>query len=143
MESRRFIPTEVGKVLNRFLMEYFSQYVDYEFTARMEDSLDAVSRGEGEWIPVLQDFWKPFNGLIEHTETSVTREQASQARSLGDDPKTGRPMTVRMARYGPVIQIGTKDDEEKPLFAGLRPGQKMDTITREAVSYTHLRAHET
>lgn len=131
MESRRFIPTEVGKVLNRFLTEYFSQYVDYEFTARMEDSLDAVSRGEGEWIPVLQDFWKPFNGLIEHTETSVTREQASQARSLGDDPKTGRPMTVRMARYGPVIQIGTKDDEEKPLFAGLRPGQKMDTITRE------------
>ena len=131
IESRRFIPTDVGKVLNRFLTEYFSQYVDYEFTARMEDSLDAVSRGEGEWIPVLQDFWKPFNGLIEHTETSVTREQASQARSLGDDPKTGRPMTVRMARYGPVIQIGTKDDEEKPLFAGLRPGQKMDTITRE------------
>ena len=131
IESRRFIPTDVGKVLNRFLTEYFSQYVDYEFTARMEDSLDAVSRGEGEWIPVLQDFWKPFNGLIEHTETSVTREQASQARSLGDDPKTGRPMTVRMARYGPIIQIGTKDDEEKPLFAGLRPGQKMDTITRE------------
>jgi len=131
IESRRFIPTDVGKVLNRFLTEYFSKYVDYEFTARMEDSLDAVSRGEGEWIPVLQDFWKPFNGLIEHTETSVTREQASQARSLGDDPKTGRPMTVRMARYGPVIQIGTKDDEEKPLFAGLRPGQKMDTITRE------------
>ena len=131
IESRRFIPTDVGKVVNRFLTEYFSQYVDYEFTAKMEDSLDAVSRGEGEWIPVLQDFWKPFNELIEHTETSVTREQASQARSLGDDPKTGRPMTVRMARYGPVIQIGTKDDEEKPLFAGLRPGQKMDTITRE------------
>ena len=131
MESRRFIPTDVGKVVNRFLTEYFSQYVDYEFTARMEDSLDAISRGESEWVPLLKDFWKPFRDLIEHTETSVTREQASQARSLGDDPKTGRPMTVRMGRYGTFVQIGTKDDEEKPLFAGLRPGQKMDTITRE------------
>ena len=131
MESRRFIPTDVGKVVNRFLTEYFSQYVDYEFTARMEDSLDAISRGESEWVPLLKDFWKPFRDLIEHTETSVTREQASQARSLGDDPKTGRPMTVRMGRYGTFVQIGTKDDDEKPLFAGLRPGQKMDTITRE------------
>ena len=86
MESRRFIPTDVGKVVNRFLTEYFSQYVDYEFTARMEDSLDAISRGESEWIPLLKEFWKPFHDLIEHTETSVTREQASQARSLGADP---------------------------------------------------------
>ena len=131
MESRRFIPTDVGKVVTRFLTEYFAQYVDYEFTARMEDSLDAISRGESEWVPLLKDFWKPFRDLIEHTETSVTREQASQARPLGDDPKSGRPMTVRMGRYGTFVQIGTKDDEEKPLFAGLRPGQKMDTITRE------------
>jgi len=131
MESRRFIPTDVGKVVIRFLTEYFSQYVDYEFTARMEDSLDAISRGESEWVPLLKEFWKPFHDLIEHTETSVTREQASQARSLGDDPKTGRPMTVRMGRYGSFVQVGTKDDEEKPLFAGLRPGQKMDSITRE------------
>ena len=127
----RFVPTDVGIVVNRFLTEYFAQYVDYEFTARMEDSLDAISRGESEWIPLLKDFWRPFRDLIEHTETSVTREQASQARSLGDDPKSGRPMTVRMGRYGAFVQIGTKDDEEKPLFAGLRPGQKMDTITRE------------
>ncbi len=131
MESRRFIPTDVGKVVNRFLTEYFSQYVDYEFTARMEDSLDAISRGESDWVPLLKEFWKPFRDLIEHTETSVTREQASQTRSLGDDPKTGRPMTVRMGRYGTFVQIGTRDDEEKPLFAGLRPGQKMDSITRE------------
>jgi DNA topoisomerase-1 len=131
MESRRFIATDVGRVVNRFLTEFFSQYVDYEFTARMEDSLDAISRGEADWIPLLEQFWQPFSELVEYTETSVTREQASQARVLGDDPKSGRPVSVRMGRYGAFIQIGTKDDEDKPLFAGLRPGQKMDEITYE------------
>ena len=126
MENRRFIPTDVGRVVNRFLTEYFSQYVDYEFTARMEDSLDAVSRGEREWVPLLEEFWRPFTKLVEHTENIVTREQASQARVLGDDPVSGRPISVRMGRYGAFVQIGTKDDEEKPKFAGLRPGQKMD-----------------
>jgi DNA topoisomerase-1 len=131
MESRRFIATDVGRVVNRFLTEFFSQYVDYDFTALMEDSLDAISRGEAEWIPLLEKFWKPFIALVERIETSVTREQASQARVLGQDPKSGRPMSVRMGRYGAFVQIGTKDDEEKPLFAGLRPGQKMDDITFE------------
>jgi DNA topoisomerase-1 len=129
MDNRRFVPTDVGKVVNRFLTEHFAQYVDYEFTAQLEDELDAVSRGESEWIPLLRNFWKDFHALVEHTETSVTREQASQARVLGDDPKSGRPISVRMGRYGAFVQIGTKDDEDKPLFAGLRPGQKMDEIT--------------
>ena len=132
MENRRFIPTDVGRVVNRFLTEYFSQYVDYDFTARMEDSLDAISRGEREWVPLLEEFWRPFSELVEHTETSVTREQASQARPLGTDPASGRPVSVRMGRYGAFVQIGTKDDVEKPKFAGLRPGQKMDSITLEA-----------
>ena len=131
MENRRFIPTDVGRVVNRFLTEYFSQYVDYEFTARMEDSLDAVSRGEREWVPLLEEFWRPFIKLVEHTETFVTREQASQARVLGEDPVSGRPVSVRMGRYGAFVQIGTKDDEDKPKFAGLRPGQKMDDLTLE------------
>jgi DNA topoisomerase I len=129
MENRRFIPTDVGRVVNRFLTEHFAQYVDYEFTARMEDSLDAISRGERDWVPLLAEFWQPFIKLVEHTESSVTREQASQARLLGYDPKSQRPVTVRMGRYGAFVQIGTKDDEEKPRFAGLRPGQKMDNIT--------------
>jgi DNA topoisomerase-1 len=129
MENRRFIPTDVGRVVNRFLTKFFSQYVDYEFTARMEDDLDAVSRGEREWVPLLEEFWKPFNELVEHTETNVTREQASQSRVLGTDPASGRPMSVRMGRYGAFVQIGTKEDVDKPKFAGLRPGQKMDTIT--------------
>ena len=131
MENRRFIPTDVGRVVNRFLTEYFAQYVDYEFTARMEDSLDAISRGEREWVPLLEEFWRPFHELVEYTETFVTREQASQARVLGNDPKSGRPVSVRMGRYGAFVQIGTKDDEEKPQFAGLRPGQKMDEIRLE------------
>jgi DNA topoisomerase-1 len=129
MENRRFVPTDVGRVVNRFLTEYFSQYVDYDFTARMEDSLDAVSRGERDWVPLLDEFWRPFSKLVEHTESNVTREQASQARILGTDPASGRPVSVRMGRYGAFVQIGTKEDEEKPKFAGLRPGQKMDTIT--------------
>jgi DNA topoisomerase-1 len=132
MENRRFIPTDVGRVVNRFLTEYFSQYVDYEFTARMEDSLDAVSRGEREWVPLLEEFWQPFAKLVEHTESNVTREQASQARVLGVDPASGRPVSVRMGRYGAFVQIGTKEDVEKPRFAGLRPGQKMDTIELQA-----------
>ena len=131
LESRRFTATDVGRVVNRFLTEFFSQYVDYEFTAKMEDSLDAVSRGESDWRPLLKEFWKPFHDLVEHTETSVTREQASQARVLGEDPKSGRPVSVRMGRYGAFVQIGTREDEDKPLFAGLRPGQKMDQITFE------------
>ena len=131
MENRRFVPTDVGRVVNRFLTEHFGPYVDYEFTARMEDSLDAISRGEREWVPLLEEFWQPFRDLVERTETSVTREQASQARVLGTDPKSGRPVSVRMGRYGAFVQIGTKDDEEKPKFAGLRPGQKMDEITLE------------
>jgi len=129
MDNRRFIPTDVGRVVNRFLTQFFRHYVDYEFTARMEDDLDAVSRGEREWVPLLEEFWKPFSELVAHTEINVTREQASQARVLGTDPASGRPVSVRMGRYGAFVQIGTKEDEDKPKFAGLRPGQKMDTIT--------------
>jgi len=132
MDNRRFIATDVGRVVNRFLSQFFSQYVDYEFTARMEDDLDAVSRGEREWVPLLEEFWRPFAKLVEHTEINVTREQASQSRVLGVDPVSGRPISVRMGRYGAFVQIGTKEDVEKPKFAGLRPGQKMDTIELQA-----------
>ena len=131
MQARRFVPTDVGKVVNRFLTNHFAQYVDYEFTARMEDALDAISRGESEWIPLLRDFWKPFQRQVQHTETTVTREQAVQARPLGTHPESGRPVSVRMGRYGPFVQVGTREDEEKPLFASLRPGQNMDRIALE------------
>jgi len=128
MDGKRFIPTDIGRIVNGFLTEHFTQYVDYDFTARLEDDLDLVSLGEKDWVPVLDNFWKPFHKLCEEKEASVTREQVAQARELGTDPKSGKPVTVRMGRYGPFVQIGTKDDEEKPKFAGLRPGQKMNEI---------------
>ncbi len=131
MDGKRFLPTDIGRIVNGFLTDHFTQYVDYDFTARLEDDLDAVSLGEKEWVPLLDSFWRPFQKLCEEKENSVTREQVAQARELGTDPKTGKPVTVRMGRFGPFVQIGTKDDEEKPKFAGLRPGQKMNDITFE------------
>jgi DNA topoisomerase-1 len=129
MDSRRFVPTDIGKIVNRFLTKNFHRYVEYGFTARMEDALDAISRGEDEWVPLMHQFWKPFIAQVEHTEKTVTREEVAQARDLGKDPVSGKPVSVRMGRFGPFVQMGTKDDEEKPRFAGLRPGQKMDKVT--------------
>ena len=131
MDGKRFIPTDIGRIVTGFLTEHFTQYVDYDFTARLEDDLDAISLGEEELVPLLERFWKPFSELVIEKEQSVTREQVAQARELGTDPKSGKPVTVRMGRYGPFVQIGTKDDEEKPKFAGLRPGQKMNEISFE------------
>jgi DNA topoisomerase-1 len=131
MDAKRFLPTDIGRIVIGFLTEHFTQYVDYDFTANLEDDLDLVSLGEKDWVPLLEKFWRPFHALCQDKETSVTREQVAQARELGTDPKSGKPVTVRMGRYGPFVQIGTKDDEEKPKFAGLRPGQKMTDIDLE------------
>jgi DNA topoisomerase-1 len=128
MDNRRFIPTDIGKIVGGFLSKHFHKYVEYGFTAALEDELDAVSRGEEPWTEPLKKFWKPFIEQVEHIEKNVSREEVAQARELGKDPVSGKPVTVRMGRYGPFVQIGTKDDEEKPKFAGLRPGQKMDLI---------------
>jgi DNA topoisomerase-1 len=128
MDNRRFIPTDIGKIVGSFLSKHFHKYVEYGFTASLEDELDAVSRGEEDWTEPLKKFWKPFITQVEHIEKNVSREEVAQARELGKHPESGKPITVRMGRYGPFVQIGTKDDEEKPKFAGLRPGQKMDLI---------------
>jgi DNA topoisomerase-1 len=128
MDGRRFIATDIGKIVNRFLTKYFTAYVEYSFTADMEDELDAISRGEEPWITPLKKFWKPFIALVKETE-KVSREEVAQARELGIDPVSGRPVSVRMGRFGAFVQAGTKDDVEKPKFAGLRAGQKMDNIT--------------
>jgi DNA topoisomerase I len=131
IESRRFTATDIGKIVCRFLTDHFHKYVEYSFTADMEDELDAVARGEETWTTPLTKFWKPFVEQVESIDKNVTREQVAQARLLGTDAVSGKPMTVRMGQYGPFVQIGTKDDADKPRFAGLRPGQKMDTITME------------
>lgn len=131
MDRRRFIPTDTGRVVAKFLENHFEPYVDYEFTARMEDELDAISRGEVDWVPPLEKFWKPFIKRVKEKEESVSRQEAKLTRELGIDPKSGKPVSVRLGRYGPHAQIGTVDDEEKPRFAGLNPGHRLETITLE------------
>jgi DNA topoisomerase-1 len=129
LDSRRFKPTDVGRAVAKFLSGHFTRYVDYDFTAKLEDELDAVSRGEEDWVPLLEKFWKPFKAQVDEKNETVDRSEATGARELGTDPKTGKPVQVRLGRYGPFAQIGTKDDEDKPKFASLRPGQSMHTIT--------------
>ncbi len=131
LESKRFHPTDVGKIVNNFLTNHFTDYVDYDFTAKLEDELDAVSRGEKDWVPLMEEFWTPFIKQVQDKEENVTRAEVAEARVLGTDPKSGKEVSVRIGRYGPYAQIGTKDDEDKPKFAGLRPGQKLDSITLE------------
>jgi len=131
LENRRFTPTATGRVVAKFLSQHFERYVDYDFTAKLEDELDAISRGEHDWVPLLKEFWQPFIERVHEKDESVSRQEAQQARELGTDPKSGKPVIVRLGRYGPFAQIGQAEDEEKPQFAGLRPGQKMETITLE------------
>ncbi len=128
LESRRFHATDIGRIVNKFLTQHFTQYVDYEFTAKLEDQLDAISRGEREWVPLLKEFWKQFKKQVDDKAT-LTREEVAQARQIGTDPVSGKPVSVRMGRFGSFVQIGTKEDADKPKFAGLRPGQRMDSIT--------------
>jgi DNA topoisomerase-1 len=132
MDGRALKPTDGGRVVAGFLTDNFTRYVDYDFTAHMEDELDEISRGERDWVPVLDEFWRPFAVLLKQTEEGVSREEAAQVRDLGKDPASGKPLSARFGKYGSFIQIGTKDDEDKPKFAGLRPGQSMFTISREA-----------
>ena len=133
MEGRAFRPSDVGRAVSNFLSGHFTRYVDYDFTAKMEDELDAVSRGEEDWIPLMEKFWGPFKELVAEKTESVDRSQATGARELGIDPASGKPVSVRLGRYGPYAAIGStaEDAEEKPRFASLRPGQSMHTITLE------------
>ena len=129
--NKRFVPTDLGKIVNRFLTGHFERYVDFNFTAGMEDELDNISRGEEEWVPVLDRFWAGLKKQIDDVEANVTRSDVAMARDIGVDPVSGRPVSVRYGKYGAFAQIGTRDDEEKPKFASLRPGQHMDDLTLE------------
>ena len=128
LDSRRFKPSDVGRAVSNFLTQHFAKYVDYDFTAKLEDELDAVSRGEEAWVPLMERFWLPFKKQVDEKAESVDRSEATGARELGADPKTGKPVFVRLGRYGPYVAIGDKDSDEKLQFASLRPGQSMHTI---------------
>ncbi|WP_313402244.1 DNA topoisomerase I [Stenotrophomonas sp.] len=129
MEGRSFKPTDVGRAVSKFLSSHFTQYVDYDFTAKLEDELDAVSRGEEEWVPLMERFWGPFKDLVTDKSESLDRTDAGSARVLGPDPVSGKEVTARIGRFGPMVQIGTVDDEEKPKFASLQPGQSIYSIS--------------
>jgi DNA topoisomerase-1 len=129
LEGRAFRPTDVGRAVGKFLSIHFAKYVDYDFTANLEDELDAVSRGEEDWVPLMEKFWGPFKALVDDKRTSLDKADAGSVRVLGSDPASGRPLSARIGKFGPLVQIGTVEDEEKPRFASLKPGQSIYSIS--------------
>jgi DNA topoisomerase I len=128
-EKAKLFPTPIGTVVTDFLVAHFSNIVDYQFTKKVEEEFDDIAEGKTVWNTMIQSFYSKFHeSVIEKTE-SVSREEAIQERILGNDPVSGKPISVRVGRFGPYVQIGTKEDEEKPLFASLQKGQNMDLIT--------------
>ena len=128
LHGKAFVPTDTGIIVNRFLTEHFEHYVDYKFTAHFEDELDEISRGEREWVPVLREFWDNFKPMVD-LKMELSRQEVNESRVLGNDPASGKPVSVRLGRFGPFAQIGTKDDADKPRFASLRGALRLDSIT--------------
>jgi DNA topoisomerase I len=129
LDRKRFIPTDIGRIVSTFLGDHFTRYVDYDFTARMEDRLDAISRGEEVWQELLGKFWKGFKELVEDKQSSVSKRDVMPNRELGKDPASGKPVLVKIGRFGPYVQIGTAEDEDKPRFAGIPRSKSMQNIT--------------
>ena len=130
--KNRLIPTDMGITVSDFLDQYFDQVMDYQFTAGIEKKFDDIASGEQEWTEMLDGFYWPFHEVVE--ETIENAERPSRERILGTDPESGRTLLTRMSRRGPVIQIGAPDEleeDEKPRYANLQPGQSIDTITFE------------
>ena len=129
-EKSKLLPTDVGIVVNDFLMEYFPGIMDYNFTASVEKEFDEVADGEKEWTGMMDAFYQDFHPLVEKTSNTKTEHKVGE-RILGTDPVSGKPVSVKIGRYGPIIQIGSVEDEEKPKFAQLPKGMALETITLE------------
>ena len=129
-EKGKLLPTDIGMVVNDFLMEHFKDIMDYNFTAKVEQDFDKIAEGDETWKDMMKQFYKSFEPVVEKTMNSRQQHKAGE-RLLGNDPKTGRPVFVKIGRFGPVVQIGTADDREKPQFAQLPKEQSMETITIE------------
>jgi DNA topoisomerase-1 len=124
----KLIPTDIGTVVNDFLMENFSEIMDYNFTAKVEQDFDKIAEGNEKWTDMMKTFYKDFEPTVEETMNSRQKFKAGE-RELGNDPKSGRPVFVKIGRFGPVVQIGSSEDKEKPLFAQLPKELSMETIT--------------
>ncbi|NCC10855.1 MAG: type I DNA topoisomerase [Bacteroidia bacterium] len=129
-EKSKLFPTDIGIVVNDFLTEYFPNILDYNFTARVEKEFDEVADGEVEWTSIMKAFYEKFHPSVEKTLSTKTEHKVGE-RMLGQEPATGKPVSVKIGRYGPVVQIGSADDEEKPRFAQMKKGQSMETISLE------------
>ena len=137
-ERGKLLPTDTGTVVNDFLLEYFPEIMDYNFTADVEKNFDEIAEGKQVWENVIRDFYKRFNPLVEKTN-SIKSEHRVGERVLGTDPGSGKPVSVKIGRFGPVAQIGSADDKEKPRFAQLKKGQSLETITlQEALELFRL-----
>ncbi len=128
-ERNKMFPTDIGVLVNDFLVQHFKGIVDYHFTAKVEKEFDEIAQGFKEWTDMLSNFYGPFHSEVQNTLDNADR--ATHERELGVDPVSGKPISVRVGRFGPLVQIGTADDEEKPVFASLRKGQMIETITLE------------
>ncbi len=130
-DNKKFYPLSSAIIVTDMLMEHFTDIVDFNFTATMEENLDEIAAGTKDWQPIISTFYHPFHDNLEKKNEEVTREELSQMRELGIDPETKKPIYVRIGQYGPFVQLGSKDDEEKPRFAALQEGQIMQTISLE------------
>ena len=137
-ERGKLLPTDTGIVVNDFLEDNFPEIMDYNFTADVEKEFDDIAEGKAEWTKVIQDFYKDFEPKVEQSMNTHNAHRVGE-RVLGSDPKTGEPVTVKIGRFGPVVQIGSSENEQKPRFAQLKAGQSLETITlKEALELFRL-----
>ncbi|WP_037317256.1 type I DNA topoisomerase [Salegentibacter sp. Hel_I_6] len=128
-DKGKLVPTAVGMVVNDFLVNHFSNILDYNFTARVEQSFDDIAEGNEEWTHMMKEFYEDFHPQVEDVAKNADREVGE--RILGEDPETGKPVSVRLGKFGPMVQIGSVEDDEKPKFASLGPDQTLDSVTYE------------
>jgi len=125
----KLVPTDIGMIVTEFLVKHFESILDYNFTAKVEDKFDDIAEGKEDWREMMKDFYKGFHPQVEDVQENAERE--SGERILGTDPKSGRQVSVRLGKFGPMVQVGVMDDEEKPKFASLSPDQQLNSITYE------------
>ena len=128
-EDKKLAPTPTGEIVNSFLTDHFSNIIDLGFTAKIEEQFDEIAEGKKVWVDVMKNFYTGFKDTIKDKEENISKSDYLQLRELGIDPKSGKPVSARVGRFGPFIQIGTKDDEEKPKFVAIPEKLNMDTIT--------------
>lgn len=128
-DKGKLVPTDIGMIVTDFLVNHFQNILDYNFTAKVEEDFDDIAEGKVNWTKMMKDFYKDFHPIVVDVQENADRE--SGERILGKDPKTGKQVSVRLGKFGPMVQIGTVDDEEKPTFASLSPEQQLNTITYE------------